>query len=138
MGKRSQLSLNQQKELKAFEKLELEPGEEKIVNIVLPKEAFEYYNIETKKWSIEEGEYNILVGKSSEDIVLKQKINIKSNDKNICKEYSEVYKKGDIQKVTDIEFEQLLGTKIPKRDIDLQDITEENTLEQIKETKVGK
>ncbi len=126
------------KELKAFEKLELEPGEEKIVNIVLPKEAFEYYNIETKKWSIEEGEYNILVGKSSEDIVLKQKINIKSNDKNICKEYSEVYKKGDIQKVTDIEFEQLLGTKIPKRDIDLQDITAENTLEQIKETKVGK
>ena len=49
-----------------------------------------------------------------------------------------MYKKGDIQKVTDIEFEQLLGTKIPKRDIDLQDITEENTLEQIKETKVGK
>ena len=126
------------KELKAFEKVELEPGEEKIVNIVLPKGAFEYYNIETKKWSIETGEYNILIGKSSEDIVLKQKINIKSNDKNICKEYSEVYKKGDIQKVTDIEFEQLLGTKIPKRDIDLQDITEENTLEQIKETKVGK
>ncbi len=126
------------KELKAFEKVELEPEEEKTVNIVLPKEAFKYYNVEIKKWSMEEGEYNILVGKSSEDIVLKQKINIKSKDKNICKEYPEVYKKGDIQKVTDAEFEQLLRTKIPKRDIDLQDITEENTLEQIKDTKVGK
>lgn len=126
------------KELKAFEKIELGPGEEKTIKIILPKEAFEYYNIETKKWSIEEGEYNILVGKSSEEIVLKQKISIKSNDKNICKEYPEVYKKGDIQKVTDSEFEQLLETKIPKRYIDLQDITEENTLEQIKDTKVGK
>ncbi len=138
IGQEKPIIFKPTKELKAFKKVELEPGEEKIVNIVLPRETFEYYNVETKKWSIEEGEYSILVGKSSEDIVLKQKINIKSNDKNISKEYPEVYKKGDIQKVTDNEFEQLLGTKIPKRYIDLQDITEENTLEQIKETKVGK
>ncbi len=126
------------KELKAFEKVELEPGQEKTVKIILQKEAFQYYNVEAKKWSIEAGEYNILVGKSSEEIVLKEKIIIKSNDKNICKEYPKVYKKGEIQKVTDNEFEQLLGTKIPKRYIDLQDITEDNTLEQIKGTKVGK
>ncbi len=138
IGQEKPIIFKPTKELKAFKKVELEPGEEKIVNIVLPRETFEYYNVETKKWSIEEGEYNILVGKSSEDIVLKQKINIKSNDKNISKEYPEVYKKGDIQKVIDNEFEQLLGTRIPKRYIDLQDITEENTLEQIKETKVGK
>lgn len=126
------------KELKGFEKIELKPGEEKSVTVVLSKKDFEYYNVETKKWEIESGKYKILVGKSSKDIVLEQEIEIKSNNKEINKKFPEVYKKGNIQNVTDEEFEQLLGYKIPKRHISLNDITEENTLEQLKNTKVGK
>lgn len=126
------------KELKGFEKIELKPGEEKSITIVLSKKDFEYYNVETKKWEIESGKYKILVGKSSKDIVLEQEIEIISNDNKIIKNFPEVYKKGNIQNVTDEEFEQLLGHKIPKRHISLDEITEENTLEQLKNTKVGK
>lgn len=126
------------KELKGFEKIELKPGEEKSITVVLSKKDFEYYNVETKKWEIESGKYKILVGKSSKDIVLEQEIEIKSNNNEMNKKFSEVYKKGNIQNVTDEEFEQLLGYKIPKRHISLDEITEENTLEQLKNTKVGK
>ena len=127
-----------QKELKAFEKVELNPGEEKEITISFSNKDFEYYNVENKKWEVEPGKYNIMIGKSSRNIVLEQKINIESNDKPTKKIYAETYKKGDIQKVTDSEFEQLLGQKIPKRYLDKEDISEESTLEQIRNTKVGK
>lgn len=126
------------KELKGFKKIELNPNEEKEINIILDKEAFEYYNVESKKWSIEEGKYNILIGKSSDEIVLQQEVKIKSKDKNIGIKYPEFYQKGDIQNISDRDFEQLLGYNIPERHLSLDKITEENTLEQIKCTKVGK
>lgn len=127
-----------EKELKGFEKIELNPGEEKLVTIALSKRDFEYYNVETKKWEIEPGKYKILVGQSSQDIILEHEIDLKSDSKIINKKFPEVYKSGNIQNVTDKEFEQLLGYKIPKRYISLDEITEENTLEQLKDTKVGK
>ena len=127
-----------EKELKAFEKIELEPGEEKEILITLDEKAFEYYNVEVKKWSIESGKYQILVGKSSKDILLEAEIEIESGDEKITKKYSQKYYNGNIQDITDIEFEDLLGKKIPRRYLNLEEITDENTLEQIRDTKIGK
>lgn len=67
-----------EKELKGFEKVELEPGEEKIVSFILDKRAFAYYNVELKDWHVESGEFEILVGKSSRDIVLREKVIVNS------------------------------------------------------------
>jgi len=67
-----------EKELKGFEKVELNPGEEKEVVFTLDKRAFAYYDVELKDWHVESGEYEILVGKSSRDIVLKDTIYVKS------------------------------------------------------------
>ncbi len=67
-----------EKELKGFEKIELEPGEEKIVSFILDKRAFAYYNTELKDWQVESGEFEILVGKSSRDIVLREKVIVNS------------------------------------------------------------
>jgi len=67
-----------EKELKGFEKVELEPGEEKIVSFILDKRAFAYYNVELKDWYVESGEFEILVGKSSRDIILREKIIVNS------------------------------------------------------------
>ena len=125
------------KELKGFEKIELEAGEEKEISITLNNDSFEYYNPEIKRWAIEEGTYKILIGKSSRDIELEDKIFIKSNDKNIEKEYPIKYYKGNIHEINDKEFEKLLERKIPKRHLNIEEINEENTLEQIKETKIG-
>lgn len=59
------------KELKGFEKVMLNPGEEKKVAFVLDKRSFAYYNTDISDWYTEYGKYNILVGSSSRDIRLK-------------------------------------------------------------------
>jgi beta-glucosidase len=70
-----------EKELKGFEKIELQPGEEKTVTFTLDKRAFAYYNVDLKDWHVESGEFEILIGKSSRDIVLKDSIYVKSTVK---------------------------------------------------------
>ncbi|PNR94284.1 glycosyl hydrolase family 3 [Petrotoga sp. HWH.PT.55.6.1] len=67
-----------EKELKGFEKIQLEPGEEKTVNFKLDKRAFAYYNTEINDWHVESGEFEILVGKSSKDIILKETVKVNS------------------------------------------------------------
>jgi len=59
-----------QKELKAFDKLFLQPGEKKQVTLKLNQEAFQYFNDVTNSWVMEKGNYNILVGGSSQEIKL--------------------------------------------------------------------
>ena len=70
--------------------------------------------------------------------MLQQEIFVDSKDTNITKKYGKHYKNGNIQDVTLEEFEELLGRKIPDRYIRKENITEENTLEQLKDTNVGK
>ncbi|PFO07769.1 glycosyl hydrolase [Bacillus sp. AFS076308] len=67
------------KELKGFDKVSLQPGEEKTVTFVLDKRAFAYYNVSLKDWHVESGEFEILIGKSSQEIILKDKIHLDSN-----------------------------------------------------------
>jgi beta-glucosidase len=67
-----------EKELKGFEKVDLQPGEEKTVTFLLNKRAFAYYNVEMKDWHVETGEFEILVGESSQEIVLKDSIVVQS------------------------------------------------------------
>lgn len=126
------------KELKEFVKIELSPNEEKEIAIKLNRKSFEYYNTETKSWKIEEGTYQIQIGKSSRDIVLKQEIYINSRDKKISKRYPQKYYDGNIQNISDEDFERLLGYKLPEKHLNIENVTDENTLEQIKDTKVGK
>ena len=66
------------KELKEFAKVELEPGQEKIVEFELDKRAFAYYNTEIEDWYVESGDYEILVGASSRDIRLKETVKVES------------------------------------------------------------
>lgn len=65
-----------EKELKGFEKIGLEPGEEKEVTFILNKRSFAYYNVDLGDWHAESGEFEILIGKSSREIVLKEVITV--------------------------------------------------------------
>ncbi|MCI7803850.1 MAG: glycoside hydrolase family 3 C-terminal domain-containing protein [Oscillospiraceae bacterium] len=69
------------KELKGFEKLSLEPGEQKTAEFVLDKRSFAYYNTEISDWHVESGEFDIMVGKSSRDIVLTDTVYVDSTVK---------------------------------------------------------
>lgn len=66
------------KELKGFEKIYLEPGETKTIAFSLGKRSFAYYNTELKDWHAESGKYDILIGKSSRDIVCGKELILKS------------------------------------------------------------
>ncbi|MEK7724667.1 MAG: glycoside hydrolase family 3 C-terminal domain-containing protein, partial [Acidobacteriota bacterium] len=67
------------KELKGFEKVFLKAGETKKVSITLDKRAFSYFDVNSKNWRAEAGDYEILVGRSSAEIVLKGKAILKSD-----------------------------------------------------------
>ena len=59
-----------EKELKGFEKVQLEPGVSTAITIDLTKEAFTYYDDTKKQWVLEPGKFTILIGSSSRDIRL--------------------------------------------------------------------
>lgn len=70
-----------EKELKAFQKVSLEPNESKQVTIMLPRSSFEMYSEDYDKFVVEAGTYHILVGNSSRDIYGKEELHITSNDR---------------------------------------------------------
>lgn len=59
------------KELKGFAKVHLQPGQTQKVSVQLDRRAFAYYDVETKAWHVSPGTFEILVGGSSRDIVLR-------------------------------------------------------------------
>lgn len=58
------------KQLNGFQKVYLQPEEEKDVTFVLQKDSFAGYSLELKQWITEPGEFDLLVGTSSEDLRL--------------------------------------------------------------------
>jgi len=62
------------KELKGFAKVWLRPGEAKTVSFKLDERSFAFYNTKTDSWCIEAGDFEILVGASSQDIRLQTRI----------------------------------------------------------------
>ncbi len=66
------------KELKGFAKVELQPGETKTVTVSLDFRAFAYYHPAYGQWITEDGEFNILIGASSEDIRFTETVTLQS------------------------------------------------------------
>lgn len=62
--------LRPEKELKAFAKVDLKPGQATHVSFDLDPRAFAYYNVAKKGWTIAPGRFRILVGSSSRDVKL--------------------------------------------------------------------
>ena len=56
------------RELKAFRKVSLLPGETKTIDFILDKEALSFYDPAIKQWADEPGEFEIQIGSSSRDI----------------------------------------------------------------------
>lgn len=67
------------KELKAFEKVLLEAGQEKRLEIVIPVRELGYYNIMLHDWVVEDDWYRVFIGTSSRDIRLETKVRINGN-----------------------------------------------------------
>ena len=103
------------KELKGFARVTLAPGEKQRITITLDDKAFRFWNVKANRWEIEGGEYELLVGASVEDIRLCEKITVHGTA--TVHPYEDVdldcYYKGDVLRVSDADFEKLLGHPIP-------------------------
>lgn len=64
------------KELKGFNKIELIPGEEKIVTFSICVDDLKYFDDKKHEWVIESGEFNVMVGASSRDIRCSKKFEL--------------------------------------------------------------
>ncbi|HEU4791284.1 MAG TPA: glycoside hydrolase family 3 C-terminal domain-containing protein, partial [Flavobacterium sp.] len=64
-------------ELKGFQKVLVKAGNSQTVTIKVPVKELAYYNVETKKWTVEPGKYTLNVGSSSRDIKNKIDVTIK-------------------------------------------------------------
>jgi beta-glucosidase len=65
-----------EKELKAFSKISIKPGQTKTVKFSLDREAFWFYDVVQKDWAIEKGLFEIQVGASSRDIRLRKVVEV--------------------------------------------------------------
>lgn len=64
------------RELKAFVRTELSPGESKQVSMDFNRQDLAYWNPETKQWTVTPGQYKVQVGSSSENLSLQALIQI--------------------------------------------------------------
>lgn len=103
------------KELKGFAKVFLKAGESRSVRLPFDDKTFRYWNVETERWEVETGVYQIMVGAHVQDIRLEGSLQIEGREA-VCpyeKEKLPSYYTGRIRQVGDREFETLLGHGIP-------------------------
>jgi beta-glucosidase len=71
VGKPDSKLVRPTRELKAFARVELKPGEKKQITMSIDPYWLSYWNVAGHKWSIEPGQYSLWVGTSSRDLVSK-------------------------------------------------------------------
>lgn len=122
-----------EKELKAFGKVFLQPGESKKVVLALVDRSFAFYNINIPGWHVEAGDYEILIGASSRDIRIKKTISINSNIDAEIPDYQNTahgyYKlNNSLFEINDKQFIAVLGKELPQRDSEPGDLIDVNSM----------
>ncbi|MBN1894047.1 glycoside hydrolase family 3 C-terminal domain-containing protein [bacterium] len=64
------------KELKAYAKVTLKPGESREVKFTLEEEAFQFFSPDKHQWTVEPGDFILMTGSSSRDIRAEKKITL--------------------------------------------------------------
>lgn len=106
-----------EKELKNFAKIELAAGASAVLSLKLEWRDFACYDVGAGEWVVEAGQFDILVGASSRDIRLQERITVCS-DQKVSPEYAQripdAYREfpGDAG-VSREAFQQLLGYPLP-------------------------
>ena len=103
------------RELKGFKRVELEPGEEKEVQILFDDSSFRFYDTRTDSWEIESGTYQIMIGENAEHMLLEDTLDVVGTVENggYKKEEMPEYFSGQIKDISDEEFTRLYGREIP-------------------------
>lgn len=115
VGRRSDTVFRPIRELKGFARVDLLPGETKIVHIPFDDKTFRFYDTRTDTWEIEQGEYEIMVGSDAQTMLLHDHIYIEGTVKEGGYKRSEIpdYFSGQIRTVDNETFRILYGMEIP-------------------------
>lgn len=116
VGKKDGKVFRPAKELKGFKKVFVKAGESATVSIAFDDKTFRYFNVKTNKWEVEDGEYQLYIGASSQDIRLEATVTRAGTTDVIPYEKDKLpaYFSGKVANVSDEEFTLLLGREIPK------------------------
>ena len=121
------------KQLKAFEKVFLFPGESRVVEFNLTARDFSYFNTNTDRFELESGLYTVMVGSGSRDIRLSFDIRAESRRNRVVPEYIEPRQANALP---DLQFHSLLGF-VPKEP-DWKPLTLNSTLFELSHTLEGR
>jgi beta-glucosidase len=82
------------KELKAFARVNLKPGEVRHVSLTLNRRAFQYYDLAAKGWHADPGSFDIMIGSSSAKIELQKPVALSAQE---LSHLADPYAPGDTQ-----------------------------------------
>jgi beta-glucosidase len=68
-------------ELKAFKRVSVPKGSAQLVQLKIPVQELQKWDLKESKWKLYPGNYNLLIGSNSEDVKLKSTITIKAGTK---------------------------------------------------------
>ena len=125
------------RELKAFTKISLNPGEEKSVEFKLEERSFAIWD---NGWKIPEGSYGICIGKDAHNMVLREEILLSAKDKNSLFK-AEAMEEKEIPQwyinphgiPTKEDFEKILGREIVEKPLKKGEFTMENSVLEMKD-----
>ena len=123
------------RELKGFNKVELDVKETRTVTISIDKEDLRFWDINEDRFVLEDGEYDIQIGKNSKDTILNEKIVIKGE--KVAKTSQKAYELLEFNNFSNKEYEETWGVKIPSVP-PKKPITLETRLSEFKYTFMGK
>ena len=66
------------RELKGFDKVELQPGETKTVQFTLDKRSFAYWNTQIHDWHVETGVFDIEICRNAHEVILSAPVTVES------------------------------------------------------------
>lgn len=104
------------KELRGYKKIYLPKGESESIAINIPIKELAYYNTAVADWVVENGEYQIYIASSSQDIRHTLTVSIQDQKESkspyVPEDLPHYYESKNLSKVTKQEFEKLLGRKL--------------------------
>jgi len=137
------------KELRDFKKVFLTPGESSEVRFLVPVIELKYFNPRLHRYYLHTGEYEVMLGSSVEDIQFKEQIFVSGENGEEVKDREENPEyfftgnrdgfKGNTGgwNISEEAFQKIYGAEIPSDEVS-RPYTPENTLEDIKDTFLGK
>ena len=118
------------KELRAFAKVHLDPGESTTVTLPLDRRAFAVWDVSAHDWLVEAGEFELVVARSAADIHASIAVTVESDDVVAPMPTPKGYA------ATETEFVALLGHALPSVPAD-RPFHRNSTLSDLETTKIG-